>query len=650
MRQQENYWIELDNYRDASIGSKLTNLAALQRSITNFVNIVTGKTIPVEFKSRGGSYTDGQTVVIGSSIDSKSFNSTIGLALHEGSHIAYTDFSLFKGVNGSSMQGTDMARRVRMRGLDPDLNMTNEQFGIIKNLLNWVEDRRIDYNVYKSAPGYRVYYEAMYDKYFNDKEIDKALKNGLKTSESWDDYMFHIINFTNPLRNLSALEKLQDIWNIIDLQNINRLKTTVDALDVAIDIYKVLNDHIQATTKEEPGQTTQSSNNGNVAEDDTGKIESEEGVSSDDDFGCSDTPANNQDDTDKKLERTLERLEKAIDKQKDFMDGNVKKRGSLTNKEKEVINIIKTSGTESKTVEIKDPNGFIEITETTIIRRLSMDVINNMPNVFSTNKYDVEKMDQSVRHGIVLGKRLGSKLQLRNKITDLKQTRLKSGKIDTRLIHEAGFSAENLFHKVVTDSFKNYFIHISIDASGSMWGDKLRNAIISAVAIAQAASMTTGIRVQISFRGTINYNDCLTIYAYDSATDKMSKVKQLFKYIYTFGGTPEGISFKSILSNLKKDAKGDECIFINYSDGEPTSVNGIKRSNPVDVTKDAVKEIEKSGFNVISYFIESSEAWGLDKMRKIFKYMYGADAMFIDPVNMTQVSKTMNEKFLELNK
>lgn len=646
MRQRENYWIELDNYRDTSIGSKLTNLAALQRSITNFVNIVTSKTIPVEFKSRGGSYTDGQTVVIGSSIDSNSFNSTIGLALHEGSHIAYTDFELLKGTNGS-IQSTGMAHRVRMRGLDPDLNMTNEQFGIIKNLFNWVEDRRIDYNVYKSAPGYRVYYEAMYDKYFNDKEIDKALKNGLKTSESWDDYMFHIINFTNPLRNLSVLEKLQDIWNIIDLQNINRLKTTVDALDVAIDIYKVLNDHIQAATIED--QTTQSSGDGDSS-DDTIEIESAESAYGDDDLGCSDTPANNQDATDKKLERTLERLEKAIDKQKDFIDGCVKKRGSLTNKEKEVINIIKTSGTECKTVEIKDPQGYLEITETTIIRRLSMDVINNMPHVFTTNMYDVEKMDQSIRHGIVLGKRLGSKLQLRNKITDLKQTRLKSGKIDTRLIHEAGFSAENLFHKVVTDSFKNYFIHISIDASGSMWGDKLRNAVVSAVAIAQAASMTTGIRVQISFRGTINRNDCLTMYAYDSATDKMSKIKQLFKYIGTFGGTPEGISFKSILSNLKKDAKGDECIFINYSDGEPTGANGIKRTSPVDVTKDAVKEIEKSGFNIISYFIKSSEMWGLDRMRKIFKYMYGPSSMFIDPVNMTQVSKTMNEKFLELNK
>jgi hypothetical protein len=28
--------------------------------------------------------------------------------------------------------------------------------------------------------------------------------------------------------------------------------------------------------------------------------------------------------------------------------------------------------------------------------------------------------------------------------------------------------------------------------------------------------------------------------------------------------------------------------------------------------------------------------------------MYGADAQFIDPTNMTQVSKTINGKFLEI--
>ena len=72
----------------------------------------------------------------------------------------------------------------------------------------------------------------------------------------------------------------------------------------------------------------------------------------------------------------------------------------------------------------------------------------------------------------------------------------------------------------------------------------------AAVAVAQAASMTTGIRIQISLRGTNCLNGrgdkAITIYAYDSALDKMSKIRNMFKYLDTFGCTPEGIAFKSI--------------------------------------------------------------------------------------------------------
>ena len=75
-------------------------MAAAQRAIANFVNIVTGKSIPVKFQSNDSSFTDGTTVTIGTKLDGKNFDPAVGLALHEGSHIAHTDFSLFKGANG----------------------------------------------------------------------------------------------------------------------------------------------------------------------------------------------------------------------------------------------------------------------------------------------------------------------------------------------------------------------------------------------------------------------------------------------------------------------------------------------------------------------------------------------------------------------
>ena len=76
-------------------GVDLVALASYRRAISNFVSIVTGKTdIKVTFKSSGDSYTDGKEVTISSKLDDKLFDSTVGLALHEGSHILLSDFDV----------------------------------------------------------------------------------------------------------------------------------------------------------------------------------------------------------------------------------------------------------------------------------------------------------------------------------------------------------------------------------------------------------------------------------------------------------------------------------------------------------------------------------------------------------------------------
>ena len=92
-----SYWLGSEFETDFGKGkdTDYTKLAAAQRAIGNFVNIVTGKQIPVVFQSSDSSYTDGERVVIGTKLEDKNFDPAVGLALHEGSHIAFTDFSLF---------------------------------------------------------------------------------------------------------------------------------------------------------------------------------------------------------------------------------------------------------------------------------------------------------------------------------------------------------------------------------------------------------------------------------------------------------------------------------------------------------------------------------------------------------------------------
>lgn len=664
----------------------VTKLAATQRAIANFVNIVTGKQIPVVFNKRGDSYTDGNSVVIGTNFDGKNFDPAVGLALHEGSHIAYTDFSIFKSPSGrqvSALSNTKMANIVRMQGLDPDMKMTDRDFGIIKDLFNWIEDRRIDYKIYTNAPGYRVYYEAMYDKYFNDKIIDKALQQNAKINESFDDYLFHIINFTNPNRNLSALTQLRTIWNVIDIRNINRLQTSDDALIIACSVYKIIRDAVQEEVVDPTDNNNQSQPSSSMqpgggcdapGDDDSTPGEEDGSEEEDDDFDSEeDDDFDIIDDADFNAaqqansllsNREQDRLDKAIEKQKQFLNGEQKKQGSLTKQESAMVEAIKESGTEI--VQVPTAPGNLDIVDAVVIKKLNSQIICSLPNLFKSGADSVlnntagdyiktrfETRQRVVFKGIQLGRQLGNKLQLRNQDRTLKTTRLETGKIDRRLVSQLGYENVNVFHKIVTDRYKNYFIHISIDASGSMGGSKFDKALISAIAIAQAASMTTGIRVQISLRGTDvgtfggNKERCVTVLAYDSATDKMNKIKTYFQFLDTFGCTPEGVSFKSMEKIVKSAAKGDEIIFINYSDGAPTHMSG-QHTDPVEHTRTVINDFRANGISVLSYFIYESHIW--NDTKRVFTKMYGPDAKFIQPDNMIEIAKTMNSKFLEIAK
>ena len=159
--------------------------------------------------------------------------------------------------------------------------------------------------------------------------------------------------------------------------------------------------------------------------------------------------------------------------------------------------------------------------------------------------------------------------------------------------------------------------------------------------------MTTGIRIQITLRGTDDFagrkTNCVTVYAYDSAKDSMTKIKTLFKHLSTFGMTPEGLSFKSIEKYILADAKQDECIFLNYSDGMPTNeVPG----DPVEYTKKIINRFRESDIQIVSFFIESGNyhpSW----VRDTFKSMYGSDAEFIDATKMLEVAKSLNKRFLQ---
>ena len=78
--------------------SDVLGLIAYKKAIGNFVSIITGNDVKVTFHQKENSFTDGKTVTISAEMDTKNFDSTVGLALHEASHIKLTNFDVLTRI------------------------------------------------------------------------------------------------------------------------------------------------------------------------------------------------------------------------------------------------------------------------------------------------------------------------------------------------------------------------------------------------------------------------------------------------------------------------------------------------------------------------------------------------------------------------
>ena len=660
----------------------LYKLASSKRAISNFVNIVTNESIPVKFKERGDSYTDGKSVVIGSKItEPKDFDVAVGLALHEGSHIKLSDFNLLLDL--SSQIPTHITEGAIKKGI-----YTTQE--TIKNLWNYVEDRRIDNFVFKSAPGYRDYYRKMYDKYFNDKLIDKALLSDEYREESLDSYMFRIINLHNKNTQLSSLKGLRKIYKLVGLNTISRLTNSKESLNVAIEMFKVILSNMnQPTTddnQQQDGKGNESSSDEQGSDDGNGG--SSQGMS-DDDFNDllesigespmggdkDETPTggnsmdvdNLPDNVESKpsedkspstnsvqlSDRQKDLLKKKIEKQKKFMDSDIQKT-TITKTDSKNLNAIEESGSEMKEVG-KDVNqGYYgnQSVQCIVVKKLTKGLFeSDMFPMTYRNYWDKEtpmRMEyvEQVQKGIKLGTMLGKKLQVRGEDRTTVFNRQKVGRIDKRMISSLGFGNENVFQFSEVDSYKKANLHISIDASSSMNGEKWENTMINVVAMCKAVDMIPNLQVQVTFRCTQNEKPYIVM-AYDSKTEKFSKVKQMFGGLRPNGTTPEGLCFEAIMKSFIPINNDMDSYFLNLSDGQPYfggrgfyySGDSAERH-----TGKMVKMIEGMGIKTLSYFVSDCRVSGYEQ--RSFKTMYGKGAKFIEVTNLNQITKTMNQLFL----
>ena len=577
MQKGAAYWMNLHNFDDEDP----IFLAQVQKGVTNFVKILTGKDIPVQYAVSGDSMTDGETVYIAANLKEDTIDYMVGLALHEASHVLLTDFGYLNKEKGKVLENT--------------YKIPQEDLDNVFTLVNFVEDKRIDNFVYSTAPGYQPYYEELYRKSFYSEIIDENLKNDVFRSPSWDAYFFRIINIFNRNSDLDALPGLREVRDLLTYNRINMLESTRDSVKVAVDIYDIIKEHINEEEEKEDGN-------------------------------------------DQKMDNQEYKTRDQVDRQKNFINSQYRKK-RVHKKVKEQVNKLANSDTKI--------NNYLLSQNTSIPTLITKNWEEYFTGPFGHN-------EEAVNKGLFLGKQLLKKLKVRNTVKKDIFENQKKGKLNSSKLYQALFN-ENLFYRIEKEDYKNIFIHISLDLSGSMRGEKLTQTIQTAVAIAYAACNIKGFDVEISLRGTIDPNKSKSMhssnqvpvlaYAFNSKKDSIKKL-QLFKKLITCGMTPEGICLDQIRKDLPSPSYYQEVYLVNISDGLPNiSSASYNFSTAINHTAKVVNEYKKDNIGLLSYFIH--DTW--DKTQKsegTFKKMYGKNAKYIDINNVSLVADSINNLLL----
>lgn len=694
-----SFWMDdlVTKKEDSAEKFDLIKMAQYQRAISNFVKIVSRRDIPVKFNAADTSFTDGKTeVVISANVNEKSFDATAGLALHEASHIIYTDFDCLPKYfpQYTSLQDffTDALGDVKSEvaawcpfisaNLDKVTDLKGFDLHYIFAFSNWIEDRRIDNLVFKSSPGYKSYYHTLYEKYYLSDAITKMLKSSEYREENINSYKTRVIGLINPASDRDALVGLRSIINLIDLHNIDRLKDTKGSIELAFRVADLIAKYCLKYKEEQeanpqpqanaPQQMQAQGNNapqGNEPQDG-------EGDPNDDGESAEGNTPNTTPGDGPMSQKDLDKAAKVMEEIESLIQGQAKKTKMSSQNNRIVKTLAGNVDTSVDTISFQgqkipvihmrlSPNMIRSYTHDSPI---SNSIENHCADHLKTgNHWSTQPMTvnsnwgwrgdyikqsaELVKKGLALGTQLGKKLQVRDQVRDTRFNRLKTGKIDNRLLYQCGYEVMNIFEQVKVDKYTPSILDISVDASSSMNGDKWKNTQVAILAIAKAASMIQNLRVKVSYRYNprVGKQDAaMFLDAYDSKRDK---IKHLEDVVFVL--RPDNCTVDSLITayQLKKNlitpgSTEVKSYFLNFSDGGPGANVGSIHYGGYEAHNHIAKcrrDIEAMGVTVLSYFIGRDSEHG----KKQFTEDWGVrNAAFIDVTEVLPLAKSLNNMFL----
>ena len=551
------YWFrDIGQVEDLS----LFDYASIQNSISNFVKIITERDdIKVGFstsREEGGKSTK-DTIIISSQINKENIDSIVGLTLHEASHILLTDFNL-------------------------KIENNNKNF---HSILNWIEDRRIDHHILSSIAGYRGYYAKLYDKYFNNLKVKTQIEHSKnRDSKNIHCWIFHLINMISKHRDIKALPELDKLYNIIDLKNIDRLKSTQDAYELALEVWDFINDRVEGDIYEHiPVLKDQ------------------------DDFVNGDVK-----------KKPLSPKEKSI----------IEQIGKLNIKDLEKSNLV--DNIKPKDQKLKDSflHNFLHPTQLPSNKVSVKEGINMGKKLAS--KLQFRNLDQKVTYHNQNKGRVDARNLYKATFDDLifKQDFIKEHKKTHIHLSIDGSGSMCMYDK----DFKT----LKLSACMATIACLIPNIRVS-ISVRKVKTDTKKKDINITRKP-------VTIIIFDSLTDDIKDISKL-SHIDFKDLTPEGLCFDSIKKYMGMNPISQEkIVFVNISDGFPSAMLDTVKEKVEEVTRKKVNEFKREGIDVLSYFVESGSTIKATKGLKTFKRMYGNTSETLNVDNFSKILRDINKQ------
>lgn len=660
--------------RDKNL-SELIELVSYHRAITNFVKITTGKEIPVRWAG-SQSHTCGQSIQLSAEIDQSNFDVTVGLALHEASHVLLTDFQLtddlYSWLRPSSpppMRRSGVLQDLRNQA-SPIIDRIHKCFGLSGNnaavdvfhqIANWLEDRRIDHFVFSSSPGYKAYYHKLYNYYWNTEQAAQALSSAsYRDPHKWESWKLHIYNLISPHSKINALPNLAKIAKVIDIRNVGRWTSTKDVFYTTIEVLNLVLDTVESLPALPPMDDDQQDREGGSNQ------LSVQGVADDGDDGGSDSQQADDDPLDHSVEGELA-ADLLLNQQDKFLDQQrmdkfkVKASRDLQRELEEtaaqdmevVVTSFKGGGNVPASVVIQDyttrkVSTLLHDLETGQVKgREDLRLHGVNPVDWSTYPYNAKAVTDGIQFGQLLGRKLVRHNEQRSTVTN----RLRSGKIDLNRLAHAGYGIESVFKQTQIDQCKPATIHISLDASGSMGGERWKAAAKMVVAIAKAATMVQNVAVKVDAR-TASCGSARSIILYNSKINPLQHLTKLLTYFQPSGSTPESLCFEAMMikNQIASSSCSHDSYFINLSDGQPCGPSDYSSYNAIVHCQQQCSKIESQlKATILSFLInEEASTQGLSGADgQVFQQMYRSAARAIDTNSLPSVASELNQILLQ---